>query len=66
MNVTRTLLPLMRQQRSGQIILISSTVGLVGFTFCSAYAASKFGLECWLESVQAEGEPFGIDTMPIK
>lgn len=65
MNVTRALLPLMRQQRAGQIMTISSTAGLVGFTFCSAYAASKFGLEGWLESVQTEVEPFGIDTILV-
>lgn len=65
MNVTRAVLPVMRQQRSGQIITISSTAGLVGFTFCSAYAASKFGLEGWMESLQAEVESFGIDTILV-
>ena len=62
MTVTRAVLPVMRQQRSGQIITISSSAGLVGFIFCSAYAASKFGLEGWMESVQAEVESFGINT----
>src|SRR5205823_4490971 len=42
MNVTRAVLPVMRKQRSGHII-ISSSAGLVGFEFCSAYAAAKFG-----------------------
>jgi NAD(P)-dependent dehydrogenase (short-subunit alcohol dehydrogenase family) len=62
MNVTRAVLPVMRKQRSGHIISISSTAGLVGFEFCSAYAASKFGLEGWMESLQHEVEPFGITT----
>lgn len=45
MNVTRAVLPVMRKQRSGHIISISSTAGFVGYEYCSAYAASKFGLE---------------------
>src|SRR5256886_3246739 len=62
MNVTRAVLPVMRKQRSGHIISISSTAGIVGFAFCSAYAASKFGLEGWMESLQQEVAPFGITT----
>ena len=62
MNVTRAVLPVMRKQRSGHIITISSTAGLVGFAFCSAYAASKFALEGWMESLQQEVAPFGITT----
>ena len=62
MNVTRAVLPVMRKQRSGHIVSISSTAGLVGFAFCSAYAASKFGLEGLMESLQQEVAPFGIST----
>jgi NAD(P)-dependent dehydrogenase (short-subunit alcohol dehydrogenase family) len=62
MKVTKAVLPIMRKQRSGHIITISSTAGLVGFTFCSAYAASKFGIEGWMESLQTEVEQFGITT----
>src|SRR5436189_1735911 len=62
MNVTRAVLPVMRKQRSGHIISISSGAGLLGFAFCSAYAASKFGLEGWMESLQQEVAPFGITT----
>jgi NAD(P)-dependent dehydrogenase (short-subunit alcohol dehydrogenase family) len=63
MNVTRGVLPVMRKQRSGLIISISSSAGIAaGFEFVSAYAASKFGLEGWMESLQAEVAPFGINT----
>jgi NAD(P)-dependent dehydrogenase (short-subunit alcohol dehydrogenase family) len=66
MNVTRAVLPVMRQQRSGHIISISSSAGLAaGFDFVSAYAASKFGLEGWMESLHAEIAPFGITTTII-
>src|SRR6266571_2618744 len=62
MNVTRAVLPVMREQRSGHIVSISSGAGLVGFEYGSAYAASKFGLEGWMESLQSEVAPFGITT----
>jgi len=62
MNVTRAVLPVMRKQRSGHLISISSTAGLAGFEFCSAYAASKFGLEGWTQSLQPEVAQFGITT----
>ena len=65
MNVTRAVLPVMREQRSGRIISISSSAGFAGFEFGTAYAASKFGLEGWMESLQAEVEPFGIQTMTV-
>ena len=62
MNVTRAVLPVMRKQRSGHIISISSGAGISGFEFNSAYAAAKFGLEGWMESLQPEVAPFGIKT----
>jgi NAD(P)-dependent dehydrogenase (short-subunit alcohol dehydrogenase family) len=65
MNVTRAVLPVMRKHRSGLIITISSTAGLVGFEFGTAYAASKFGLEGWMQSLQTEVEPFGINTLTV-
>ena len=66
MNVTRAVLPVMRKQRSGNIVTISSTAGIVGQAFCSAYAASKFGLEGWMESLRFEVEPFGIHTTIVE
>jgi NAD(P)-dependent dehydrogenase (short-subunit alcohol dehydrogenase family) len=65
MIVTRAFLPLMRKQRSGRIVSISSTAGLVGFEFCMAYSASKFGLDGWMEALQTEVGPFGIETMIV-
>src|SRR3954447_24531199 len=62
MNVTRAVLPVMRRQRSGHIMSISSGAGLSGFEFNSAYCAAKFGLEGWMEALQPEVEPFGIAT----
>jgi NAD(P)-dependent dehydrogenase (short-subunit alcohol dehydrogenase family) len=66
LNVTRAVLPAMRQQRSGHVVTISSTAGIVGQEFCSAYAASKFGLEGWMESLRYEVEPFGIHTTIVE
>jgi NAD(P)-dependent dehydrogenase (short-subunit alcohol dehydrogenase family) len=66
MNVARAVLPVMREQRSGHIVSISSGAGLVGFEFCSAYAASKFGLEGWMESLEPEVAPFGIHTTIVE
>jgi NAD(P)-dependent dehydrogenase (short-subunit alcohol dehydrogenase family) len=66
LNVTRAVLPLMRKQRSGHVVTISSTEGIVGQEFCSAYAASKFGLEGWMESLRFEVEPFGIQTTIVE
>jgi NAD(P)-dependent dehydrogenase (short-subunit alcohol dehydrogenase family) len=62
MNVTRAVLPVMRKQGSGYIITISSTAGLTSFDFCSAYSASKFGIEGWMHALQSEVAPFGIHT----
>jgi len=65
MNVTRAILPVMRKQHSGKIITISSSAGLDGFEFGTAYAASKFGIEGWMQSLRSEIAPFGIHTTVI-
>src|SRR5438045_2691026 len=62
MIVTRAVLPVMRKQRLGHIIAISSTAGLTSLEFCSAYSASKFGLEGFIHALQTEVAPFGINT----
>ena len=66
LNVTRAILPIMRKQRSGLVMTISSTAGLVGQEFVVAYAASKFALEGWMESLRYDLEPFGIATMTVE
>ena len=66
LNVTRAVLPIMRTQRSGHVITFSSTAGLVGVDFCSAYSASKFALEGWMETLQLDVEPFGITTTIVE
>ena len=66
LNVTRAVLPFMRAQRSGQVITITSLAGLIGQEFVVAYAASKFALEGWMESLRFDVAPFGIDTMVVE
>jgi NAD(P)-dependent dehydrogenase (short-subunit alcohol dehydrogenase family) len=66
MNVTRAVLPVMRAQRAGLVVAISSTAGIVGQEFCTAYAAAKFGVEGWIESLTPEVAPFGIRTMLVE
>ena len=65
-NVTRAALPVLRSQGSGLLVTISSTAGIAGQEFCTAYAASKFGVEGWLESLAPEVAPFGIRTMLVE
>jgi NAD(P)-dependent dehydrogenase (short-subunit alcohol dehydrogenase family) len=66
MNVTRAVLPVMRKQRSGLLLTISSTAGIAGQMFCTAYASAKFGIEGWMESLTPEIAPFGIRTMLVE
>ncbi|MER5697218.1 SDR family oxidoreductase [Streptomyces mirabilis] len=66
MNVTRAVLPVPRKQRAGHIITLSSSAGLIGQEFCVAYAASKFGVEGWMESLRYDVEPYGIRTTVVE
>jgi NAD(P)-dependent dehydrogenase (short-subunit alcohol dehydrogenase family) len=66
MNVTRAVLPVMRDQRGGIIVAISSTGGISGQAFVSAYSAAKFGVEGWIESLAPEVASFGIRTMLVE
>lgn len=65
-NVTRAVLPVMRAQRRGLVVTISSTGGISGQAFVSAYSAAKFGVEGWMESLAPEVAPFGIRTMLVE
>lgn len=66
MNVTRAVLPVMRTQRAGHIVTMSSLAGVIGLEFCVAYAASKFGVEGWMESLRFDVEPYGIRTTIVE
>jgi NAD(P)-dependent dehydrogenase (short-subunit alcohol dehydrogenase family) len=66
MHVMRTALPVMRKQRSGRIINISSLAGIVGFKHCGAYSAAKFAVEGLSASVAHEVEPFGIKITTVE
>src|SRR3954470_24995560 len=66
LNVTRAVLPVLRAQRSGLVVTLSSTAGMIGAAFNSAYAASKFALEGWMESLSPEVATFGIRTMLVE
>ncbi|MFE7793783.1 SDR family oxidoreductase [Streptomyces sp. NPDC057460] len=66
MNVTRAILPLMRKRRAGHIITLSSSAGIIGQEFCVAYAASKFAVEGWMESLRFDVEPYNIHTTVVE
>jgi NAD(P)-dependent dehydrogenase (short-subunit alcohol dehydrogenase family) len=66
-DVTRAALPQMRAQCSGLVVTISSTAGIASAVeFTSAYAASKFGVEGFMEALAPEVAPFGITTMLVE
>ena len=66
-NVTRAALPQLRAQRSGLVMTISSTAGIASTgDFLTAYAASKFGVEGFMEGLASEVAPFGIRTMLVE
>lgn len=66
-NVIRAALPQLRAQRSGLLVTISSTAGVVAAgEFVAAYAASKFGVEGFIEGLAPEIAPFTIKTMLVE
>ncbi|MEU2415178.1 SDR family NAD(P)-dependent oxidoreductase [Streptomyces sp. SID7760] len=66
MNVTRAVLPVMREQRAGHVMTISSLAGLVGQEFTAAYTTSKFAVEGWMEALHLDVAPFGIRTTTVE
>ncbi|BBC38512.1 Oxidoreductase [Streptomyces graminofaciens] len=66
MNVTRAVLPVMRAQRSGHVLTLSSLAGAVGVDFCVAYSAAKFGVEGFMESLHHDVAPFNIHTTIVE
>jgi NAD(P)-dependent dehydrogenase (short-subunit alcohol dehydrogenase family) len=64
--VIQEILPIMRKQRHGTIVNISSVAGRIGFPLTSAYVSSKFALEGLSESMAYEIEPFGIKVILIE
>src|SRR4026208_57271 len=66
LTVTKKVIPLMRSQKSGTIINISSGAGQVGFPGISAYVSTKFAVEGFSESLTYELSPFGIKVIIIE
>ena len=64
--LTQQVLPIMRKQKSGTIVNVSSGAGRIGFPGMSAYVSSKFALEGLSESMSYELEPFGIKSVIIE
>lgn len=66
LNVTREVLPVLREQKSGHIVNIGSLVGLTAFPAFGIYSATKFALEGLSEALAAETAPFGIRTTIVE
>lgn len=63
---TQAVLPIMRKQKSGVIVNVSSGAGRFGFPMGSAYVSTKFAVEGLSESLSYEVEPFGIKVILIE
>src|SRR5437868_5001896 len=65
-SLTRAVLPYMRKQGSGHVIMVSSISGLVAYPVTSSYSASKYALEGWTESLRIEMCPLGIKVVLVE
>jgi NAD(P)-dependent dehydrogenase (short-subunit alcohol dehydrogenase family) len=66
MKITRAVLPVMRGQKSGLVVTVSSTSGIKSVAGGSVYSASKFALEGWSEGMNIDMKPFGIRFMLLE
>ena len=66
LNITKKIIPIMRFQKSGTIINVSSGAGQVGFPGISAYVSTKFAIEGFSESLMYELFPYGIKVVIIE
>jgi NAD(P)-dependent dehydrogenase (short-subunit alcohol dehydrogenase family) len=66
MRLTQLVLPVMRQQRSGRLVLVSSDSARYGNPALSLYCSSKWALEGWAESLAYEVEPFGVRVVLVE
>jgi NAD(P)-dependent dehydrogenase (short-subunit alcohol dehydrogenase family) len=65
-NLTKAVIPTMRQQRSGHIIMVSSIAGLVANPMTGSYSTSKFALEGWSESLRIELRSLGLHVVLVE
>jgi NAD(P)-dependent dehydrogenase (short-subunit alcohol dehydrogenase family) len=66
MKITRAILPVMRQQGVGFVVVVSSTSGIKSVNGGSVYSASKFAVEGWAEGMNIDMKPFGIRFMLLE
>lgn len=64
--LTRAVLPIMRRQRRGHILNMSSVAGLIGLSASGYYAATKHAIEGWSDSLKVELEPFGVQVTCVE
>lgn len=66
LNVTREVLPVLREQRSGVVVNMGSIAGRISYPFGGAYCASKYAIEAITDALRLEVEPFGIRVVLIE
>ena len=64
-NLSKAVLPYMKRQKNGHIVVISSIAGKFGFYLRSSYSAAKHALHGFFESMRLETEKFGIKTLIV-
>lgn len=64
--MTKAVLPVMRKQRNGHVIMVSSIAGLVASPVLSSYAASKHALEGWSEALRIEMKSLGVHVVLVE